>query len=73
LKPNADRRKDWEDKVQIGYFTGYDTSDTIGWEIYLPVSDTFVMTVHVLLDERPPERSDDNFESWTRLRVSSRG
>jgi hypothetical protein len=33
LKPKADRRKDWEDKAKIGNFTGYDTSDTIGWEI----------------------------------------
>jgi hypothetical protein len=52
LKPKADRRKDWEDKAQIGYFTGYDTSKTIGWEIYLPASDTF---------ERLPKRSDDYF------------
>jgi hypothetical protein len=55
LKPKADRRKDWEDKAQIGYFTGYDTSNTIGWEVYLPASDTFVTTVHVIFDER----SDD--------------
>jgi hypothetical protein len=61
LKPKADRRKGWEDKAQIGYFTGYDTSDTIGWEIYLPVSDTFETTVHVLFDERPPQRSHDYF------------
>jgi hypothetical protein len=54
LKPKADRRKDWEDNAQIGHFTGYDTSDTIGWEIYLPASDTFVTTVHMLFDERPP-------------------
>jgi hypothetical protein len=30
LKPKADRRKDWEEKANIGYFTVYDTSDTIG-------------------------------------------
>jgi hypothetical protein len=61
LKPKADRRKDWDDKAQIGYFVGYST-DTVGWEIYLPDSDTFVTTVHVLFDERVPERSEDYFK-----------
>jgi hypothetical protein len=59
LKPKADRRKDYEDKAQIGYFSEYDTSDTIGWDIYLPAPDTFVTTVHVLFDDKPSKRSDD--------------
>jgi hypothetical protein len=36
LEPRAAIRKDWEDKAQISYFNGYDTSDTIGGKIYLP-------------------------------------
>jgi hypothetical protein len=59
VKPKADRITDWKNKAQIGYFTGYDTSDRIGWEIYLPVSDTFVKTLHVLFDEKSFERSVD--------------
>jgi hypothetical protein len=40
----------------------YDTSDTIGWEIYFSAPDTFVATVHyVLFDEKPHKRSDDYF------------
>jgi len=60
LKPKADRRKDWDDKAQIGYFTGY-SETTVGWEVYLPASNTFVTSVHVLFDESPPERSDEYF------------
>ena len=61
LKPKADRRKDWDDKAQVGYFVGY-SEDTVGWQVYLPDSDTFVTSVHVLFDENIPERSDDYFK-----------
>jgi hypothetical protein len=60
LKPKADRRKDWDDKAQIGYFVGYG-QEQVGWEIYLPASDTFVTAVNVLFDERIPERAEDYF------------
>ena len=60
LKPKAERRKDWEDKAQVGYFVGYSENQQ-GWEIFLPASDKFVTTVHVLFDEKPPARSDDYF------------
>jgi hypothetical protein len=61
LTPKADRRKDWEDKAQVGYFVGY-SETTVGWEIYLPASDTFVTTVHALFDESPPDRGEDYFK-----------
>jgi hypothetical protein len=54
-------RKDWDDKAQVGYFVGY-SEDTLGWEIYLPDSDSFVTTVHVLFDEKIPARSEDYFK-----------
>jgi hypothetical protein len=60
LRNKADRRKDWKDKSQVGYFVGYG-EETIGWEIYLPASDTFVTTVHVLFDEKIPERAEEYF------------
>jgi len=61
LTPKADRRKDWEDKAQVGYFVGYDET-TVGWQIYLPSSDMFVTTVHALFDEEPPERPEDYYK-----------
>jgi hypothetical protein len=52
-----------EGKEQISYFTGYDTNDTIDWEIDLPVSDIFVTTVHVLFDKRSSQNRYDYFAS----------
>jgi hypothetical protein len=69
LKLKGGRRKDWEDKAQISYFTGYETSDTTGWEIYLPASDTFVSTVHLLFDDRPLKRSDDYFHELDKAAI----
>ena len=45
----------------MGYFVGYD-EDTVGWEIYLPASDSYVTTVHVLFDEEPPDRADEYYK-----------
>ena len=59
VRPKANRRKDWEDKAQVGYFTGVSEEGTVGWEIYLPASDTFETTVHVLFDENAPLRSNE--------------
>jgi hypothetical protein len=61
LSPKADRRKDWQDKAQVGYFVGY-SDTTVGWEIYLPASDTFVTTVHVLFDEEVPDRAEEYYK-----------
>jgi len=61
LKPKADRRKDWDDKAQVGYFVGY-SEDTMGWQVWLPESDTYVTSVHVLFDESPPDRGEEYFK-----------
>ena len=65
LKPKAQRFKDWQDKSQVGYFVGY-SDTTIGWKIFLPQSNEIVTTVHVLFDERAPERAADYFEQLDR-------
>ena len=61
LKPGADRRKDWDDKAQVGYFMGY-SQDTVGWEIYLPASNTMITSVNVLFDEKPPDRTEEYYK-----------
>jgi hypothetical protein len=68
LIPKADRRKDWEDKAQIGWFIGY-SRDKIGWRVML--GDTVVTSVHVLFDEDIPERSADYFEELDQLTVKT--
>jgi len=60
LKPKAARNKDWDDKALTGYFVGYSES-TVGWQIFLPATNEIVTTVHVLFDERAPERGADYF------------
>ena len=63
FKPKADRCKDWDDKANEGFFVGYSNDiGTVGWEIYLPRSDTFVTSVNVLFDERAPDRSIEYYK-----------
>jgi hypothetical protein len=57
LKPKADRRKDWEEKGQIGYFIRY-SSEKQGRKVWLPAYDKSATSVHVLFDEQPPERPE---------------
>lgn len=45
LVPKADRRKDWEEKAQTGYFVGF-PDEQMGYQVL--IGDTIVTSVHVL-------------------------
>jgi hypothetical protein len=64
LKPKADRRKDWEEKAQTGHFIAYSAADKQGWTVWLPEYDKTVTSVHVLFDEQPPARPQENYEEF---------
>ena len=66
LIPKADRRKDWEDKAQVGYFMGY-SKGKAGYKVLL--QDTDVTSVHVLFDESIPERSAEYFRELEQATV----
>ena len=61
LIPKADRRKDWEDKSKIGYYIGL-SKTKIGYMVL--IGDIILTSIHVLFDERIPERSAEYFKEF---------
>jgi hypothetical protein len=68
LTPRADRRNDWEEKAQTGYFIAYSDSKQ-GWTVWLPEYDKAVTSVHVLLDEQPSSQPDKYYKEIDAAKV----
>ena len=68
LVNRADRRKDWQEKVNTGYFVEY-SEDTKGWGVNIPSTDPVVFSAYVLFDEKVSNRQTDNFREIDEMAV----
>ena len=58
LVNRADRQKDWQEKINTDYFVEY-SKDTKGWGVYIPLTESVVLSAHVLFDEKISNRQSD--------------
>ena len=68
LKPKADRRKDFDEKVYTGFLVGYAQQNT-GYLVFVPALDKIVVSVHVVFNEIIPDPSAEYFSELERLKI----
>ena len=60
-KPKSDLRKDFRDKVFVGYFIGYSEDGAIGYKVFVPDLQEILVGVHVLFNEMIPSYTEEYF------------
>ena len=68
LKPKADRRKDFNEKVYTGFLVGYAQQNT-KYLVFVPALDKTVVSVHVVFNEIIPDPSVEYFSELERLQI----
>ena len=68
LVSRADRRKDWQEKVNPGYYVEY-SDDSKSWGVYIPSTESAVLSAHVLFDEKIPSTQSDYFREIDKMVV----
>ena len=58
-KPNSDLRKDFKDKLFVGYFIGNSKDNANGYKVYVPDLQESLVGVHVLFNEMIPTYTEE--------------
>ena len=68
LKPEDERRKDFDDKAYSGFLVGYAQENT-GYMIFVPELDTVIVSVHVVFNEVIPDPTAEYFSELEKHKI----